>query len=244
MRRISGGGLGGWAAAVVVGALTLGAVSARAETVNYFDGVALSGSEELAGYGTVWSDYSFHLDWEISEKWDDSPTHPWLYTYTLTADSTQPEDEAGESGGEDLKHDIGHILVEVPEGAEADDFIAVSPDASLTVGSQPSSPSEWGPDLWTDGMWALKLESAIPEFSGSSFQFTWAFWSNRMPEWGDFYLKGGQANYAISDYGGVVARPGAIVPEPSTYAMLAGAALMGLALRRWRRSRAKGNEAE
>ena len=186
------------------------------DTLHYAPGGA---DNSLQVVGDQWANYNFTLDWSVTWDPDGPSTHPVHYSYSIAIDS-------GSAGG-DLTRSISHILAQVtPEATEADFLFSGGP---LTVGTEGAG----SPGLHTPSMWAVKLEAdhLIPEFEGSSFEFNWSFWSSRLPEWGDFYFKGGGAgtlNYAINDPGYLVARPNGIVPEPSSIAMLTGCALMGL----------------
>jgi len=139
-----------------------------------------SGTRSLSGGGIIaggaWASDNPTLTWDIGLVTDPSSQHYGLvqYTYTWTAST----------GGA-----LSHIILEVSADATANDFVFVSPWLGIpaTYSSGNSNPN------MPYSVYGIKFNrEGLPETT--TYEIT--FYSTRLPMWGDFYAKDGQAGGA------------------------------------------------
>ena len=206
-------------------------------------------ADALQVEGTFWPDYTATMTWTVTDEDNSYDGFPWKYTYNfqLTSDGK-------------LQGGVSHLIIECSEGMGVGDITGLTGEAVLA-----SSPinlqlvTSGNPGMPED-MWGIRFNP----IASDEFDMTWSFWSNRVPGWGDFYVKDGGSNiaYNFNETEGVkkgflpdpdsdpdvpwgsdpvglyhILRPGAPVPEPGTIVLLitAGLGALGYAWR-FRRS--------
>ena len=146
---------------------------------------------------------------------------------------------------------VSHFIMETSEPLPEGDIWDITGDYGEAFIGEWFYPGPGNPDM-PDDLYGTKFDDAW----GTTF--TVEFTSNRLPVWGDFYAKDGQAGgeglnqfwnsgFLVDDpllppsdgsIDGHILRPDSHVPEPSTMAMLAlGLMTLGMAV-----SRRRGNE--
>ena len=202
-------------------------------------------ADALQVEGTFWPDYTATMTWTVTDEDNSYDGFPWKYTYNfqLTSDGK-------------LQGGVSHLIIECSEGMGVGDITGLTGEAVLA-----SSPinlqlvTSGNPGMPED-MWGIRFNP----IASDEFDMTWSFWSNRVPYWGDFYVKDGGSNIAYNYNETVelgflspdvdpgtprgsspvglyhILRPGAPVPEPGTLVLLitAGLGALGYA---WRRRR-------
>jgi len=146
--------------------------------------------------------------------------------------------------------DVSHFILETSEPLPGGDIWDIKGDYGEAFVGEWFYPGPGNPDMPGD-LYGTKFEDAW----GTTF--TVEFTSNRLPVWGDFYAKDGQAGgeglnqfwnsgFLLDDpllpasngsIDGHLLRPDSRIPEPSTMAMLAlGLMTLGMAARRRRQN--------
>src|SRR5690606_36314298 len=120
--------------------------------------------------GLDWVTYTLSIAWTMTDTDNTYPTHPWKYSYTFQHDGNGAA--------------ISHMIVEGSPGIGDDDIIGLSGAKNPDVGFQMAQSGN--PDI-PEGLWGILVEP----LGEDDTSFTFSFYSNRMPVWGDFYAKNG-----------------------------------------------------
>jgi hypothetical protein len=127
--------------------------------------------------GDKWPSYKITLSWTVTNEDATQPGFPWKYTYTF-----------GHNGG---KAAISHLILETSNTFTLANLTGLTGAKLDSIGMQ--SVSSGNPGMPSD-MYGIRLDPS----TDNSLSMTWTFWSNRMPVWGDFYVKNGKENNACN----------------------------------------------
>ena len=201
-------------------ALVICALAAPAgASVIYGEAAPMSGSRSVATPGLLTTEPDWQdavIEWSIVDNGDLTLT----YTYTLTN-----FDRPG----------ISYFTLDFSDDCVADSVL-LDPDclADFEFNDMPSNLLEPGD---RDG-----IIGAVKFDVGADGDLTYSFISNRMPVYGDLYIKGGHSalfNTGFGDHDSMlrtaedfIARPDGIVPEPATLLLIAGGLVVLLRRRR------------
>lgn len=124
-----------------------------------------------------WSD-DFTIAWEITDMGS-----YWCYNYTLSSVTGGP-----------LSKDPSHLIIEFSGEADTSNFWNVVMDGETLVGDEiafglfsPSDPGNSNPYM-PGSLYGLKMNTP-EDFDG---MYTYTFYSDKAPVWGDFYAKDGR----------------------------------------------------
>jgi hypothetical protein len=129
--------------------------------------------------GEVWPDYNVTFSWEVTDEDNSFPGFPWKYTYHVTI--TNP------TGGA-LQKGISHVIIEASEGVTEESFTGLSGDAQYASTPVKLHTEQQGNDGIPESVWGIKFE---PISDDVKFDMEWTFFSNRVPVWGDEFVRGG-----------------------------------------------------
>lgn len=197
--------------------------------------------------GKNWPAFTAAMSWTVTDEDDSYEGFLWKYTYNFQLTS-----------GETLKGGISHLILECSEDMPVGDITGVTGEAAL-ASVELQRVTSGNPEMPED-VWGIRFNP----IAADEYDMTWSFWSNRLPDWGDFYVKdGGKPDniaYNYNETGTVklgflspdvdpntprwsnpvglyhVLRPGAPVPEPGALVLLVMAGL-GVLAYVWRRRR-------
>lgn len=122
--------------------------------------------------GNDWSSNTFTVSWVVTYDDTTYPGYPWKYEYTMN--------KAGGAAG------YSHVVIECSEalvfgditGLSGATFDGTNPTLQTVGSGNPGMP---------ENIYGLRFD---PPESGMT-DWTWSFYSNRAPVWGDFYAKDG-----------------------------------------------------
>ncbi len=200
-------------------------------------GAVDTGLEVVSANDDGWKYYT-KIDWTVSDEVSSSPTgFPIYYEYVVTV----------------RKYELSYLIIEASAGFDSSDMTQVKENgldlSTVLIETHNIGPS--APDM-PEPIYGIKFDDlgGGVEEGGGNVTHTISFFSNRLPVWGDAYLKcGGYGNrawnegFTSSDSDPISAPtngsvdmhllvPDSVVPEPATFSLLA---VGGLALIRRRR---------
>jgi hypothetical protein len=142
------------------------------------------GGVQLGAITGSWATGNPTISWVVSNVSGGGPTDkPWLYSYTFSTSS---------SGG------VSHVILETSLNTTMDNFVQfvgynngnalLDEGLSVLIGTWTNYTGNSNPNL-PSSVYGLKITP--PSGSGIT-NFTFSFYSDRAPVWGDIYIKDGQ----------------------------------------------------
>ncbi len=135
--------------------------------------------------GDAWPGYTVTIEWWVTDEDPTAPSgFPWKYTYNFTLD------------GENLQKAVSHVSIEGSEASgqnaaiSADDITGLTGATIDNVELQKVSAGNAG---MPEDVHGIRFDPA-----GEPFDWTFSFFCNRKPVWGDFFAKGGSENLAYN----------------------------------------------
>ena len=136
-------------------------------SLTYNPAVVDSSDELFVGPTNLqWINYQVSISWVVTDQDTSYPGFPWKYTYRFSHNGTQ----AGYS----------HTIIEASPGMTLADVTGIENAQNVSVTTQ--AVASGNPDMPED-MYGIRFHP----LEGGLFDWTWSFFSNRQPVWGDFY---------------------------------------------------------
>jgi len=206
-------------------------------------GAVDTGLEVVSANADGWGNYT-KVAWKVSDQEPGKPaSHPIYYEYTITV----------------RKYALSHAILETSDNFGTGDITQVEVDGQshTNYAINTHDPNAGSPDM-PEALYGVKVDDLGGGFDagGGNVAIVISFFSNRLPVWGDIYMKcGGYGNRAWNEgfttadtdppdppaNGSVLKHvlvPDSVVPEPGSTALLVAASASLLGASRRRRSRA------
>jgi len=142
------------------------------------DGLFVSGPDHG---GDQWPDKTITFSWTVTDSNVSAPAgYPWEYDYTIQLSGHQ--------------HGFSHCIIEVSTGTDllepfgAEDIVGLTGATIDEIGLLSANQGNSTPGMPED-IFGIKFEPLDEE--DEAMQWSWSFFSDRMPTWGDFYVKDG-----------------------------------------------------
>lgn len=133
----------------------------------------------VSGYHQQWPAYNVTISWTVTDEDLSQPDHPWKYTYTFDLD--------GNNGGA-----ISHIIIEAAADFGIANMVGLTGASLSSVGSQAVMSGNPG---MPEDLFGLRFDPVEEDL----MSMTWSFYSDRAPEWGDFFARcGNRQNLGVN----------------------------------------------
>jgi len=144
---------------------------AQAAPVVYFGDLTSAPNDGITGLpGNPWLTGSTTLNWRVTDN--DNGTYSYWYNLIVP----------------NYSRAISHMIIEVSPTFTAADILSVQ--TGTLASSQPASYPKSSDGGMPDAMRGIKFSSG----SGTAYNWTVSFTSDRAPTWGDFYAKDGKSS--------------------------------------------------
>lgn len=160
------------------------ATSARADlytgSLTYIPPLNSADSLMVGGPAGGWPSQTITMSWTVSNGDLTYAEYPWKYTYQLTRNNAQ--------------FGFGHVIIEVNPLLTQSNFTGITNATLNSLAVQ--NPGGGNPNM-PSSVYGLKFD---PPTSGLT-NWTFTFYTNASPTWGDFYLRGGTSyayNYTLT----------------------------------------------